>query len=296
MGNQTVTIPSPLNPGDSLTVTVAAAPPPAGWGSRPAFLARPVSGVINLSGQSNFAISAKAFRQQVGENVVSIQLSNCHNFQILDNDFDGDTEPIFLYQCTDFELGWLRARNIVGPSARDGSHRGNLVQMDTCLRYHIHDFKVLNGDTEDIISNYKSGGVAGAPSIIENFAIENDVWSSSSGTGVILGDVSGDYIEVRNGTLLSAGQVPIQVISGVGHHVHNLDIYQAPRPGLTNPNAGITTYGGNPTVEIDHLRVNFHRNDGSASPYWFQDPALVNAHDNDWVGAALDPAAMKVVL
>src|SRR5207253_2110335 len=108
------------------------------WSAQPSFLSRPGSGVIEIVGQSGFTISNKSFVNQVGDGVVSIQIENCSNFKIIGLDFSGDTEPIFCLNCTDFEIGWCRALNIVGPSTQNDTHRGNFYQFESCLTYHIH--------------------------------------------------------------------------------------------------------------------------------------------------------------
>ncbi len=288
----------------TLTVTspVPIPPPPApsGWSSQPLFLARPVSNVIKIIGQSGFTISNLSFANQVGEGVVSIDLENCSNFKIIGCDFSGDTEPIFCYNCTNFEIGWCRSLDIVGPSTRDGTHRGNFYQFDTCLSYHVHDILVKGGDTEDVFSNYRSGGTAANPSIIENFSIEGTNWSSTSSTGVILGDgwssnSDGGYVIVRNFTMNSPGQVGVEVMHGMGYVVDQGTIYAAPRPGQTSPNVAVSIWEGDPQVTFSNLKVNWTKNDGTQNPYWFQYADNVTLTNDVW-HATIDLTTLTVDL
>jgi uncharacterized protein YkwD len=265
------------------------------WSSRPAFGSRTTSATVRIVGQSGFTISGKKFAQQIGHDIVSIRLEQCSNFKILDNDFDSDTEPIFCYQCHDFELGWLRAKNIVGPSQRDGTHRGNLVQMDTCTKFLIHDCKIKGGDTEDVISMFKSGGRSATDmSIVDKIQMEMTGWKSGSGTGIILGDAGGGYIEVMNSMLLNPGQVGIQIIDGPGLKVHDNIIYSA-KGQIAPPNVGISSYGGNPIADVYNNKVKWFKNDGSENPYWFGAGSITNRTSNQW-HAAIDPSTLTVIL
>lgn len=276
-------------------------PPSGGWESRPKFMERPANGTMrftsNAALQAAFpdkVISGRSFRNQVGNDVVSIRIENCSGFKILDCDFDTTTEPIFLYKCVDFEAGWLRARNIVGPSQRNGTHRGNLIQMDDCHRYDIHHFKVKGGDTEDVISQFKSGGDTTRMSKVREFALDMTGWKSPSGTGVIIGDVGGGHTEVFNGTMLNPAQVGQQIIDGPNIKVHDLVIYSDRNHPAVGGDTGVTTYGGNPQVEIWNLKVKWFKANGQENPYWWG-AGHVNEHDNDW-HANINPADLAVVL
>lgn len=277
-------------------------PPTGGWETRPAFMARPASNVLRFTSNAALeaafpgkVISGRSFANQVGNDVVSIRIENCSGFKVMDCDFDTVTEPIFLYKCVDFELGWLRAKNIVGPSQRNGTHRGNLVQMDDCHRYDVHHFKVKGGDTEDVVSQFKSGGDTTRMSKVRDFALDMTGWKSSSGTGVIIGDAGGGHTEVFNGTMLNPGNVGQQIIDGPNIKVHDLVIYSDSNHPSFPGDTGITTYGGNPQVEIWNVKVKwFKAGSTSQNPYWWG-AGTVNEHDNDW-HANIDPASLAVVL
>jgi hypothetical protein len=266
------------------------------WSAAPAFGTRTASGTISRSGESGFTISGKKFAAQTGSGVISIHLENCTNFVITDCDFDGDTENIFLHNCSDFEISWCRSNNIIGPHARDGSHRANFVQMDSCTQFHIHDIKIVGGDTEDVISCFRSGGrSSSSPSIIERVAMDLTGWTSGSGTGVILGDGgTGSYVEVRNCTFLHPGQVGIQIIDGVGHKVHHNKLYSEPGQP-TSPNVAVSSFSGSPDAEVSFNDVYWRKNDGTQNPRYFG-AGSINDHDNSWNDTALTAASIAVSL
>ena len=282
----------------SLTPVAAAV---SDWSGKPAYLSYPASAVISMSGQTGFTISGKKFVNQTGANVISIRLTNCSNFTITDCDFDACTEPIEMENCTDFTVGWCRSRNIIGPYQRDGTHRGNFYQFGSCLRYRIHHVKVLGGNTEDVMSNYKSGGSdASHYSIIEDCEIDllhNTQWSSGSGTGMILGDAQvGSYMEVRRNKLLSPGAVGIAIVGGVGHKIHDNQLYAAARPGLVSPNVGMASnYSAAITAEVNNNTVYWRQNSGDENPKWWGQ-GTINDHDNNWHATSLDPATLTVTL
>jgi uncharacterized protein YkwD len=277
--------------------------PTTGWGAQPAFMARPTSGTLRFSNQGPLTVNAKAFASQVGSGVISLQFLNCWDITLTGLDFDGDTEPMFFYQCHGkLEIGWCRAQNIVGPHQRDGTHRGNFYQQDSCLwdSMDVHHLKVKGGDTEDVLSHFRSGGKTVGAAKVHDFAFDMTGWKSGSGTGIIAADAGGGPLDVYDGTMLNPGQVGMQLIDGKGHRVHGLTIYSA-KGQVVNPNVGMSSYSGSPTADVFSNRVRWYRNDGSENPYWWG-AGSINAHTspgdplaNDW-HATIDPKVLEVVL
>jgi hypothetical protein len=206
-------------------------------------------------------------------------------------DFDTVAEGVFAINSSNITVRNTRYSNITGPSARDGGHHGNLVQFDTVNGFSIDHNAGIGGDTEDIVSLFKSGN-----GVVTDNRFEGTSWSSGSGTGIIIGDGgSGSNVEVARNVLVSPGQVGIQIIAGTGHRVHDNVLYAAPRPGQTSPNVAISSYASNPTAEVYANRVYWRKNDGSENPYWWGS-GTINAHDNSWHDATLTAAALHVVL
>jgi hypothetical protein len=258
----------------------------------PSFGSRPSSGPIRLSGSAcqGVTISNRTFRN-LGSKVVAISLSGCKGVVIDGVDFDAVAEGVFAINSSGITVRNTRYRNITGPSARDGGHHGNLVQFDTVNSFAIHHNRGVGGDTEDIVSLFRSGNGR----VTDNH-FEGTTWSSRSGTGIIVGDGgSGSNVEVARNVLVSPGQVGIQVIGGTGHRIHDNVLYAAPRSGLTSPNVAISSYASNPTAEVWNNRVYWRKNDGSQNPYWWGS-GHIDAHDNTWRDSSLTLSPLRVHL
>jgi hypothetical protein len=111
--------------------------------------------------------------------------------------------------------------------------------------------------------------------IVEGNALEGLVtdtataraWTSSSGTGIILGDgVGAGYTIVRRNTLLTPGQVGIQHIDGVELETYENVVLAERRPLNNNP---LTSYSGNPVLYAHHNRIHWINNDGGTPGPWF---------------------------
>jgi hypothetical protein len=200
----------------------------------------------------------------LGTGVIAIALSGCNGVTIDAVDFDTVAEGVFAYNSRNITIRNTRYSNIIGPHERNGSHRGNLVQFDTVTGFLVSGNKGKGGDTEDIVSLFKTntGRVTGNQ-------FEGTNWSSGSGTGIIAGDGGGGSgIEIDDNVLVNPGQVGIQLING-NANVHDNVIYAAPRTG-TSPNVGISTYGGTVSgASVTNERVYWRKNDGSQNPFWW---------------------------
>jgi hypothetical protein len=176
-----------------------------------------------------------------------------------------------------------------------GSGKSNYVQFNKVTGGYIADNKGVGGNTEDLISIFQSSGTSGAPLVIERNALEGTDWTRSSGTGIIVGDGGGgNYVTVRHNTLLTPGQVGIQLINGTGILVYGNTVYAAPRAPLTSPNVGMSSWDGSPNADVYDNRVRWYRNDGSENPRWWG-YGTIRESGNDW-HAAIDPNTLKVAL
>jgi hypothetical protein len=234
-------------------------------------------------------ISNKTFRA-LGTGVIAISLSGCNGVTIDAVDFDTVAEGVFAYNSRNITIRNTRYSNIIGPHQRNGSHRGNLVQFDTVTGFLVSGNKGKGGDTEDIVSLFKTntGRVTGNQ-------FEGTNWSSGSGTGIIAGDGGGGSgIEIDDNVLVNPGQVGIQLING-NANVHDNVIYAAPRTG-TSPNVGISTYGGTVSgARVTNERVYWRKNDGSQNPFWWG-AGTPTQTGNNWRDTTLDPASLAVSL
>jgi len=276
---------SPTPPSPTATPLPTVAPTPTDSWSAP-FGSRPQSGPISLSGAAcqNVTISNLTF-SNLGYEVIAINLYGCNGVTIDSVDFDHVAEGVFAQNSQNITIRNTRYSEITGPSARDGGHHGNLVQFDTVTGFLIEHNKGIGGDTEDIISLYKTntGRVTGN-------AFQGTDWVSGSGTGIIVGDGGGGTgIEIDNNTLVTPGQVGIQIING-NPNVHDNIVYAAPRPPLTSPNVGMSTYGGSVSgAYVTNNRVYWRKNDGTENPYWWG-AGTPTTSGNNWHDYTLAPS------
>ena len=227
-----------------------------------------VSGAVGCSGRSGVVISGHTFKG-IGHDVPAITVVGCHHVTITGNDFIDDAEPIYVRDSTDVTITWNRYRNITGPHTRNGSHRGNFTQWENTFGGLIAHNVGVGGDTEDIISIYHSGGTDPAHRlVIRDNTFQGTDWTSSSGSGILLGDDGGGHITVTGNTLINPGQVGIGVAGGTDIHITGNTVYGQARP---SSNVGIYTWGqGTPcsSIEVAHNTINFHKPDGTDSGWW----------------------------
>jgi hypothetical protein len=272
-------------------------PRPASTPWSVAFLARKPSGPIVISGRSNVVISGKQF-VNLGAGVSAIRIEHSHHVTITANDFKNVAEGIMVLDSTDVVITWNRYENITGPHERTGANVGNFTQWEASWGGEIYHNKGIGGDTEDIVSLYRSGGSPAAPLLVANNQFQGTNWSSGSGSGMMLGDAGGAYITVRDNILVSPGQVGIGVPGG--SHIRILDnILYGARRSASNVGIYVWNQSGSPcsSIEVAGNRVLWTKADGVDSGGWDGGGCgtVAGWGNNDW-HAALNPSALAVHL
>ncbi|WP_297342762.1 right-handed parallel beta-helix repeat-containing protein [Amnibacterium sp.] len=264
-----VTTPSPVVPTDSPSPTPTTSTPstvPAG--STAAFGSGPSSPAVTCNGKSHVTISGLTF-SGIGNDVPAITIRNCSDVTITQNDFLDDAEPIYVVNSTDVTITSNRYRNITGPYQRNGSHRGNFTQWENSTGGAISGNVGIGGNTEDIVSIYKSGGSsASTPLVIENNTFEGTDWVSPSGSGILVGDGGGSHIVVRGNTLINPGQIGIGVSGGSDIHVTGNTVFGQQR---TSSNVGIYVWGQGTAcsaIEVAGNTVDWKKASGVVSGAW----------------------------
>lgn len=289
-----------LQPGDSMGITAAiAAPPPPPPPSTPwsvPFLGRTPSSALVISNRNGGPpISGLQFQGLSG---VALILQNCQNLTVTANDFDTCVGGIFTLNCQNITLTWNRFHEI-GGSSTVGSGKNNLIQLNNTTGAYIGNNKGIGGRTEDMFSIYMSSGADAAhPIIVENNALEGTDWTSSSGSGVMIGDAGGSHIVVRKNTVLTPGQVGIGIVGGADNHVVNNVLYDVRR---VNDNVGLSCYnpsGSNPfgPHEISGNRVFWLDANGNPNPIWIGAGTVTQTPPNVLQDPTINPALLHVTL
>jgi len=256
------------------------------------FLSRPVSEPIHIYMESNVKISNKSFKDM---EVVAVIIESCDNVEITECDFSNVVGGIFILNCTNVTITWNRFSNIGDGTI--GSGHSNYIQLNKSFGGYIAFNKGKDGDTEDMISIYMSGGNSEKdPLIIEYNHFESGNWKSDSGSGIMLGDAGGQYIVARYNKLLSPGQVGIGIASGVGISLIGNTVYGEKR---SNSNVGMYMWNQYDTpigdIEISGNEVRWYSEDGSENPYWNGEDFTPKEKNNNW-HARLDPKKLRVNL
>ncbi len=290
------------NPTPTPAPTAAPTPTPAPasgsglWAA--SFLSRPTSGPIRkVGGCDGLVIEGLTFKD-LGTDVEAIHLERCNNVTIRANDFARVAQAITVVDSTNVKIEWNRYLDITGPHARVGKNRANFVQLVNVTRGYISNNKGKGGDTEDVVSMYRSGGTSTSPFIIEDNHFEGTNWTSGSGSGIALGDEGSAYSIARNNTLLNIGQVGIFIAGGTNHKILDNIIYGEQR---ASSNVGLYVWNqyssGCSGHEVRGNRVSWRKADGSVNPSWNGGNcgSISGWSDNTWT-APLDPSTLRVGL
>lgn len=273
----------------TVTTSTSASTTTSAW-STP-FGSRPRSGAISLRDCRDVTITNRTFRD-LGANVIAIRLQNCHNVTIKAVDFINVAEGVYAVDSTNIRVIDSRYQNILGPHEREGYNRGNFVQFERVNGGLIDHNKGKGGDTEDVISLYKTSNV-----VVEDNHFEGTNWTSTSGSGIALSDGGGSNNIARRNKLLNIGQVGIFIASGTNNKIQDNIIYGEPRSGS---NVGIYVWnlsGGTCSgAVVTGNKVRFQKADGTISGYWWGGGCGTITHTGNDFWAPLSLSSLRVTL
>lgn len=259
-------------------VVVPPDPPPAG---EPAFLSRPASGPIVIDGGtvrivSNVSIRGGTVNAPSG---IGITIRNVNGtITIRDVDLSDLVGGIFIQNCSGVLLVEnVRSRNI-GDGTIGSGHSNHIQIAESSFTGAIRKNRFLGGRTEDMLSIWHSGGKGvGQELIVEDNHLEGRrtdsatvrAWTRTSGTGIIISDGAGSSkngnLIVRRNTLLTPGQVCIQIIDGPNLQILDNVILAEPYALNNNP---MTTWEGQPKGVASGNRYYMTKGDGSHPDPW----------------------------
>lgn len=257
-------------------------------GSGSTFLSYPhQSGPQSFSG-SNVVVSNRSY---VGFNTKTcLNISNATNVTITNIDFDSCGGDIYLSNVSgNVNISNIRARNTGDGTI--GSGHGNVIQFaQSFVNGDVSNVKAFGGDTEDMISVWRSGGVDSAhPLIIENNHLESPLppsalaWSSGSGTCINVADddpatgSGGHDIVVRNNTLLNCGSVGLQMNRPQNVNEYGNTVYGTAR---ATSNVGLSQWSSHSCAACTNNfytnnQVFWQKSGGTASPWWLSGTASI---------------------
>jgi hypothetical protein len=262
------------------------------------FLARPASEPIRLVDDCDHILIENLTFQDLGPDVEAIHLEKCDDVVIRANDFSRVAQAITVMDSTNVRVEWNRYEDILGPHARDGKHRANFVQFVRVTNGYIGNNKGRGGDTEDIVSLFRSGGTEADPLIVERNHFEGTDWSSPSGSGIALGDHDSSWSIARENTLLNVGQAGAFIAGGTNHKILDNVVYGEQRD---KSNVGIyvsnRSDGACSGHEVRGNQVQWRDASGRRNARWEDGDCgeIAGWDDNDW-DAALDPEQLRVSL
>lgn len=274
------------------TVVPPPPPPDPPPGAPPAFGSRPASARMDRTGESNIVIENKTFTGTAA-GLAAIRLTSCTNVTIRNCDFIDVPGCIYAYQSSGIVIEDCRYSNITGPHARTGANVGNFVQTNECSNVTIRRNKGKGGDTEDIVSVYKT-----STALVEDNHFEGTGWTSGSGSGIALGDYGGSGNIARRNILVNPGQVGAFIAGGTNHTIQDNIIIGQQR---AKSNVGVYVWGQGGGACSGHTvggnRASWTAADGSANPYWNKGNCgpVAGSPANDWY-ANLDIELYRVVL
>ena len=265
-------------------------PPPVGAWSVP-FGSRPDSEAINLRNCNDVVIENKTFRD-LGPNVIAIRIENCSNVTIRAVDFINVAQGVSAAHSESITIGDSRYSNITGPHARVGLNRGNFVQFDDVNDGLIAWNKGKGGDTEDIVSIYKSHDVIVEANHFEGTADA----TTTSGCGIGLSDEGGARNIARWNVLVNPGACGIFIAGGTNNEIVDNIVY-----GDARPQANVGIYVWNQSGKecagntVSGNEVSWLNASGDSNPFWDAENCDAAWMDNDWA-ASLDVELLRVRL
>ena len=247
------------------------------------FLSYPNSEPVVIDGGTGIELSELS----ITSGTIAVTIRNVTGAYIHDIDFENVVGGIYIYNSTDVVIDNVRGRNVGDGTI--GSGHSNYVQFAESVGGAVRNSVFIGGDTEDMISTWHSGGI-----VIEDNYLENDDWSSDSGTGIILSDGEGSplngNVTVRNNVLINPGQVGIQSIDGPNLKVYGNVVFGEARPLSNQP---FSSWEGAPVAEVYDNTHRWYKPDGTQTSGWFHVP--VDFHDNIY-DPTLDPDVYRRTL
>ncbi len=280
------------------------------------------SNPISLTGASNITISGDSINC-LNANTPGISLVNCNNIHITKSKiYNSKGDGIYLLGCTNVTVdtcyitniatgvnavkctgvivNYNQMKNVIGPYPSGQFVMLNQVNGagDMVTNNKLEDISGQS-DPEDAINIYESNGTAASPIIISGNWIRGG-GPSTSGGGILLGDVGGSYQIAENNVLVNPGMYGMGVVAGTNMQILNNQIYSSKTTvsgvGIDVSNQYTSTTGCS-MITVDGNQVNWTNSAGMLDNNW--DPGqcgtITGWNDNTW-GANISSSILPATI
>lgn len=256
------------------------------------------SAAIQHVGKSNFVIEGSAFTSSSSKylivlysckNVIirnnkfgsspvnlAIYLDNCENITIIDNTFENVQSGMVAHNSRGIKFEYNDMTNVVGP-LKGGGKIGNMAIFDkvtgpgNSISYNVCENISGESYPEDIINVNQSHGTSESPIMVRGNWLRGG-GPSSSGGGIILGDVGGSYQIAENNIVVDPGQYGISIAGGNNMTLRNNKVFSSRK---SYNNVGIyaanwyESLGNSYNITVTNNAVNYTNRDGVLNNFWF---------------------------
>lgn len=253
---------------------------------------------IQHVGKSNFVIEGSAFTSSSNkylivlyscENVIirnnrfgsspvnlAIYLDNCKNITITDNTFENVQTGLVAHNSQGIKFEYNDVTNVVGP-LKGGDKIGNMVRFDkvsgsgNSISYNVCENFPGESSPEDIINVNQSHGTSESPILVKGNWLRGG-GPSSSGGGIILGDVGGSFQTAENNIVVDPGQYGMSIAGGFNMIIRNNKIYSS-RKSYNNVGLYAANWYENLSksynITVASNAVNYTNKEGVVNNFWY---------------------------
>lgn len=189
-----------------------------------------------------------------------ILLSNCKNVLIQSNNINRVSSGVLAVSCPNGSIRVLnnQIQNTQGPYPRGaGIQFSGVKGSNNHIDYNRIENVVGQCNPEDKINLYKSYGVSGDPITVTGNLIRGS-GTSTTASGVTLGDQGGAYQVAKNNMVVNSGSMGMQVAGGNNIQIINNSIYSS-ATAWSHMGLGCGNYAGGSfySITISGNKVNW---------------------------------------
>lgn len=230
---------------------------------------------------------------------LAIYLDNCKNITIVDNTFENVQSGLIAHNSQSIKFEYNDVTNIVGNLKGGGN--GNMVLFDkvsgtgNSVSYNVCENFSGQSSTEDIINLYQSHGTSGSPIMVKGNWLRGG-GPSSSGGGIILGDVGGSYQIAEDNIVVDPGQYGISIAGGHNNTLRNNKIYGS-RKSYNNVGLYAVNWyeeqGQSHSITVANNIINYTNKDGNINNWWYGDNmGTINGKETNKYDASMNASIL----